>query len=1238
MSKRLRWLSLNHCGLTSFQGMPWFPELRSLSAAYNKLASYSGLPAFPRLVSVDLSHNPIDFSPELTLLAIGSVNLETFNGEPITEQQLRTAFELSPLVGYSLRRGRDPTPQADPASEIEATQRFLTSPLRTFLGDSALTENLTLTERGTGETATLTCPFQSVNIKWYRNLLLPVAHSPIRLEWQHIRRPPSDPQPANILPLSRYNVHLHLVRCDFELGGRVFSLYTDYPIGQLAHNLSLPIPIDPEIRGTPIETALISLIPLAVPTRLSWSTELGEFATDRSHVSLTADQVGHHVSCQVEPYVPRHPSVSFAVMSLHSDVPVAPLLPTVTEVAFPDTIVEDLPIKFSARVMPAAEGQSEVYVEAATSPSAEWTRLAELEPGRLRYTPTAEDVGLFLRVAYTPVTEKGVRGDTVLSYAADRVKPALPRLLNPLIGGIPKANSPLAAVAGYAGGRRGSTFCTWYLSPAPITDVSAATVVASDTQVWTPGPEHAGGYVAVEMLPIRCDGVVGESVLASIRNPLGTLDPPAPLAVDPQKPVTGRTMTAGALVSWEVSDPAGHSGFTEVRRGKTFTPRAKHAGRLLRVMNDVSDVILGEIKLAPPVIDFVNIDLKKAVVGERAEAVIEPALRRDQFEVVWLKVQNGCARAVAWGSLVYELDVPDIGFQLRAQVTTLDADGRRVKTTESGATPVVQEAVHAAPSIDGSLVEESPLVLRYYAEPDDVAWFRSDAGGRWAAIGETGARYVARRADVGRFLRVEFRVGAARLFAVSSGAVRPLPPLAFVEPGPALAAEGSTLAPAIRYVGGREGKSAAVWRRTSEDGAVREVSRDRVYKVTFDDIGSRLEFAFTPVRSDGAAGQTVAVSYGIVAPGPPSVVNVRVQQNARGNLECAGAYSGGVEGDSVFEWFVDGSSFGTTTERELAPPADLFGAMVEVSYRPVRRDGASGRAVHSANKLLVKPIAAVLSLEIVATTGRVEVGAPLRCRAETEHATAARFRWAASADGEHWVALEGARGADYVPAPADIGKFLRCTAEAVGEFRGAPVSEALRDPVGHARERLKIVADNFWAGTMLRTNIDRPVSWEREDANGTFGVVAEGETYLVTVNDVGCRLAASLGPFETEVSPQCALRPPLESFAKSLVRTKRFEFIGRPKAGKLQWNASLDKSGFRLSRKGAADRVGDWKRVRAEAVEGTSDEMRVSFDESAKFRMVPQLLPDSVLRKQIGASVRDFVVAVIRGFCDGAQA
>jgi hypothetical protein len=209
-------------------------------------------------------------------------------------------------------------------------------------------------------------------------------------------------------------LRLHLIRCDFSLQGKRFSLYLDKPIESKAGDLNLPVPLLPQIEGRFIEGSFVSLLPLPVPIHVAWIRESVTVAKNCSSFILSDDDVGHSLACLLQPYCPKFPRLAFST-TFHTTEAVAPLLPVVVGIEWPEQVIEGVKVQFRYTVFPNCEGQSQVFIERANTPSSEWIPVVMLTPASLWYTPTNADAHHFLRVSYTPVLEHGVSGPPLIS-------------------------------------------------------------------------------------------------------------------------------------------------------------------------------------------------------------------------------------------------------------------------------------------------------------------------------------------------------------------------------------------------------------------------------------------------------------------------------------------------------------------------------------------------------------------------------------------------------------------------------------------------------------------------------------------------------------------------------------------------------------------------------------------------------------------------------------------------------
>jgi hypothetical protein len=1061
---------------------------------------------------------------------------------------------------------------------------------------------------------------------------------------------------------------MHMVKCQFILGGRTFSIYTSHPIGRQVGHLSLPFPLDPGVTGLPIEGSLISMIPLDVPARIDWSRSGASIARDVPSVKLSYREVGNNVTCFLEPYSPYFDAVSFSVVYTETDV-VEAQLPVVSEIAFPSMIVEGDDLLFTRTLFPDREGASVIFIERSKSVSEEWVQIAPLDPGHLVYSPTVEDVGSFLRIRYTPQTAQGFTGETVYSYSDSRVLPGIPSYRGAALGGFPKSFHPMVALGDYFGGRKGKCAVSWYFSRAPFTadNVKRGELVAENTMFFTPGEEHIGGYLAAEMIPIRHDDVVGDTVFVALDKPLIKAEPLPPFPDPPAEAREGVRITMPTLVNFLLSDTRAFCGFKEVKRGVSFIPRARDIGKVLRIVADATEVIVGEILPADPVVHSLILDYEKAQVGIEVKAVIDPpTIFPERCDVLWMKVQGPIARAIRLNTKSHVFAPEEIGFQIKVRVTPISLAGELLPFTESALTPPVAPAVLLAPAIVGTLVEGSIVHVRYERSVDRYLWLRSHPEKKWIPTKVTENEYPISLADVGRYLRAELTVSEATLIATSSDVVRPLPPTVTLTADRLTATEDEVLAPGFRYQGGREGDSIFAWRRippgvepevrplpgwparltdAAEDDGTTFLSASKTHQVTLADIGSRIEFSYTPVRSDGLVGEPVTLLFGPALPALPSVTNVKLQQNVQGHVECTGVYKGGEQGQSLYEWSSTNlagkkMNLGVTTVNWWPPQPDLIGCKIEVLYTPVRFDGVRGRAVRS-NTWVVQALPTVTSLELLTSGDRVKVGSHIRCKAAVVEGSSPTFQWSCGKGDGTWAKIEGAATADYLVAPENLGLYLRCSVIAQNDagWKGPALSAVVAEPVEPAEpDALRIIVhkNRFETGVEMRTSAEGEVIWERE-VGGTWEFIVESAVYMTTINDVGHRIRAAAGEEETPPTPPIIIRPALVAYAKAAVGAKQLRFVATSKVAKVVWNGLANGVGLTIKGKGPVeDKSGKWATVRWEAVNGTRDEMTLWLDRSAKFRVSVAITGDQRLLVAIGEHTRDYICATFAEFARAA--
>lgn len=1310
--KNLRSLYLDNCKLESFQNFPAFPQLRFLSVSNNNIKDFQYLPPLLKLEYFNISNNAFDFSAKLAIAAIGSISINTFNDVRLTPNELIEAFQLSPLVGYSLRLGRDPTPCETPEEEIRKTQDFLTKDFSNYLqSQNQDPKPMNLSSCICKGEPSLICPIESDSIKWYR------SHSPEQgQEWvlipNHDKKNNNNStlipssmslkkkKPNNVLPITHL-LRMHLIMCEFTVGKQTFRVFTDYPLGYDEKDLNLPFPLDPVIAGLPLEGSLISLIPLPLPTRVYWLRENEEIAQDVTSIILSFNEINSVIRCLLQPYCPQYPDVIFSTVFAETDK-VDPILPTVSGLQFPDNLVEGVKITFERTFFPDREGESQILVERARGITDEWLVLCQLSPDDLSYIPTCADAGNYLRISYAPVTKEGIIGETIYFYSSTRVLPTLPVFTNGVIGGLPKTHYQICAVADYKGGRKGRCSYNWFMSPDPITTENIRTLqpVASDEEFFEIPEDYADCYMAVEMIPVRDDEVVGDPIYCSLAEPIIEDDPPQPLSVNDELHINiynGMEINIKEQATFYISSTSGFCGFKEIKRGQSIFIRDQWIGKILRVVTQKSDVILGEIKRQPPIVTTVRIEAtnKKYEINYSAQVQFSPnTLTPDQYQIIWIRVCGNIEKVVAFNTPTYTFSTKDIGYSLKVRITPLDENGNLLEWKESELTPTIQDEDNkTGPQIVGTLLEGKTVYVDYKNDDVNIKWFRSDPKETWIDTGITDKYYTISKEDTGRYLRAQLQQNEAipiPLIVTTTDTCSAAPPVIESLKIPSVVSENDVITPKYAYFGGTEGKTIIKWFR-GNDNAWTPISDKLTYKVTAEDTNSKLRFKIEPVRSDGVHGKPVFHIINVQS-NIPTVTDVSIKQNERGFIELTGKYAGGIEGESYFIWFaIDQNgkqhNIGKSNLREIYPPAQIFGLEVTGIYVPRRADGEEGDQVRSSNSVIVKPLPTIDSIDILVKDGLVQVGQPMRCKVVCSDNSKIKYQWYRGHNQVEEIPNE--TRADYVPTVQDVGQYIQCLAipfnkegwegKGIGAITPTPVEDVgvtfkvliapeeyqpkppaskfstptkiptpTRSPKKQATPTKKEEERKFVTGTVLITNYNdgEEVTWERLKSgpnvdpanNENWEILCDSPTYQLTINDIGCRLRAAIDDLETKPTPVIKINPKLGSFVNAQVRAKSLQFKAKSATGTSHWDFFCDQSGITMKSKRQnlpmIEKKSPWRSIRIDGVDGYPDQMILWMDAATKFILVPTMKEDLNKKQTNIENPRDFIVSTLKQFIE----
>ena len=648
----LRTLFLDNCGLLTLEGFPLLPELKFLSLAHNKLKSFKGIPVCAQLEEIDLNDNAVQFSVEITLQAIASLSLNVFNGAEVQEEQIRAAFQRSPLIGVALRQGLPITNLSSSDDDIlNLANDFL---IRDFIpvaekdGISNV-RHLSVNE----DTAEVTLPIKGTNIKWFINIQPSIKKT---IEWEALKDSTKTMRRLlirkHILCITQM-MYQHLIKCEFSLpndsSNKRYSLYTINVIGA-DKDLILPFPINPKVTGEPYEGSLVSLAPMPVPCHVSWYIEEELIDNNSSSIRLKDSYIDHEVTCLLQPYCKYKPQITFTRLLTKTDV-VMRLNPIVTNLYFPEDIIEGQEFRLECLVLPKREGNSQITLERAMSPSGNWEYVSTLQPFQLTYVPTLDDVGCYLRIKYLPILNDGTRplnDKPTFFYSSRRVIAGIPEFSSPSIVGEPTSGHSLIAIAKYFGGKKGICGYNWFISAKKIDPtipfkkqkgVQELNITTANIKL---EHEYVGNYLGVEMTPIRNDDTIGTKISTVLPVPISQGHDLVPIRHLPRSDriVANTSINVIMPVTWfrtnlDHKDSSNKfAGFEKIAVGPEYTPTVLDVGRFLRIVSNDghSDVVIGEVKPAVPYIGNFSVNNEKNPrVGSTAE--IPPEVFIDQIAV-----------------------------------------------------------------------------------------------------------------------------------------------------------------------------------------------------------------------------------------------------------------------------------------------------------------------------------------------------------------------------------------------------------------------------------------------------------------------------------------------------------------------------------------------------------------------------------------------------------------------------
>ncbi|GJP84735.1 hypothetical protein CLOP_g14794 [Closterium sp. NIES-67] len=693
-----------------------------------------------------------------------------------------------------------------------------------------------------------------------------------------------------------------------------------------------------------------------------------------------------------------------------------------------------------------------------------WSRLApshsqgaaaweEVQSGGAEYPLSLHDVGCVLRLSFTPVSARGVRGEPA-SVTSLPIAAAPPQVLQVAVEGEALLGGVLRARGTYFGGAEGSSVLQWFREEGEAGEEGAG--------------EGGGG-----------EGERGEGE----ENGAG---------------IGGGDAVVGA-------GGRGHVRLVPVGEGPQYEAQAGDVGRclLLRYTPVASSGLIGEpvtarspiICLPLPRASDVTIEGPLVEGGEvRVRARLQWA-DEGRCEVAWFFTTTPHALSTAdlqpitaerpnCMSLTVPLEA--IGSHLAVRLVPVRADGVKGRPVVAVSSAPVQEGEPQVLSVDmEGEEEEGGVLVGYYtyqggAEGDSLLeWYRyPDEDGQPGQHGELVededsdrmagggmSRHVPTASDVGGFL--SFRVTPVR----SDGATGA--PQAVCTAGPIRAAlpsvsdvwvegdlvEGGRLVPRWTYAG-QAGQyphpvmlpdmsdkrrmhpsklthpaaaGAVGGERGTEQGEGEGGEEEEGMRVVGEEVGRVVAVVCVPVRDDGEEGAAVeSAPVGPVMAAPPACVHLEVDGDMwhGGQLSCRARYHGGQQGESRVAWVrvtPAGEEQLVGRQASYTLTADDVGCRMRVEFTPVRADGVAGEMAALTTRTVTPDQRVCIA---VLEGGVLQAGGELLERAAGGEGGGGE---GGVGEGEVWVVwyrrrqdgrmvrIDGATGLTYVPQEADYG-------------------------------------------------------------------------------------------------------------------------------------------------------------------------------------------------------------------------
>jgi hypothetical protein len=900
------------------------PRLQVLAASKNNISTLKDFPHLPALEHLRLEENPVleRFHVEAQSILLVGPSLKKFNDRDLSLEERDLARMYPPSTALCIREGWE---LCDPENAAESTFQFLLSQWSDSIPPGYMVKKTWVGQPEEEDPCSCEFSFEKLEGGYDEADLV------LRYQWFV-----GDRTPINFVPINGADTVCYWpkhedvgkclkVECSVVIGEKqyrpVFAISAPVAAGS-----KCPKVMELEVEGDFIEGAIVKGTPVVAwcggtpgKSVSSWlrrkdqSSPVAIMGAEEPEYQLQLDDVGFSLIFMFTPVTEE----GVKGEPQYASTPVVQASPpSVSSVRIIGDAVNGNVIQGAGKYFGGKEGASKF----------EWLR-ENLDTGEFKlvsrgnsdYTLADDDVGRRMMFMYTPVNLEGRVGDP-LTATSPTVLLAPPSIEDLRIVGDLKEGNKVAVSAVFTGGTEGASRVQWFkkATPLPPTDDSQVEPLSSPkvAKAFRIPLGAVGHYLVAKYTPVRSDNEVGEPVFAVSETIVEMLPPGLTFLNIVGEFVEGETLTA-------------QYGYVGGYEGVSLYSWCLHESE-----NDPGTPVLeaeGQLQYR----------ISKQAVNKLISFRCRP-VRDDGITGDW-QITFGTEKIHAGSPKLHSLHIlgePMEGHELQVGKEYWGGEEGICKvqwfvTRQDGTQREIKGAVHEAYTIQS---EDIDGLLCVSCEP-----VRSD--------GVTGPIVV----------------------SSSVGPVVPAPPSCTALELCGVPVEGGSLSFKASYKGGEKGACMQEWVRHNVDGSLDTLTTSNILDLTSEDVGSRIELLFTPVRKDGSVGDSRSVLSETVVDGEPEGTDLVISQCFE-DVEVIPrkAYFGGREGKSEYTWYrtANRPKHGQLPEdaRRLHSEIDIYtptlddvGSYLVLHWVPVREDGKRGTPIIGYSNLPVAPALPVVS-------------------------------------------------------------------------------------------------------------------------------------------------------------------------------------------------------------------------------------------------------------------------------------